>query len=518
MTSAELTKATHNQPEYSVSEIAGAVKRTVEDNFGYVRVRGEISGFKRAASGHCYMDLKDDKAVLNSVCWKGQAAKLDMQPQDGLEVICTGRMTTYPGRSNYQLVIERMEPAGEGALMALLEKLKKQLAAEGLFAPERKQLLPYLPQTIGVVTSPTGAVIRDILHRISERFPVQVLVWPVIVQGKGAEAKIAAAINGFNGFDGVNTPAKPDVLIVARGGGSIEDLWCFNEEVVVRAAADSHIPLISAVGHETDTTLIDFASDKRAPTPTAAAEMAVPVLSDLRYTLSDAANRLQHSSARGLEQRQQQLESLARGLVNPKVMLENRAQRLDEWSERLHLAQSSRVQQSAEKLEQLAQRLSPARLSVQLSGLQDKVADYSQRIKAVLPLYLARKQERLDAVSRPLASPYSLKERITTQQARLDALSGQVQRAMPLRLQQWQERLASHARMLDALSHQNILKRGFAYVTAGDQLVASASTATHPTMHMHFHDGEVQVFTTPQAAPKKKTAVKPPPVNQGSLL
>ncbi len=267
-----------------------SIKRTVEDHFGVIRLRGEISGLKEATSGHVYFRLKDDNAVIDAVCWRGTAAKLPFKPEDGLEVVCTGKITTYPGKSSYQIVVDRMEPAGVGALMALLEKRRKQLEAEGLFALERKKPLPFLPRVVGVITSPTGAVIRDILHRISERFPVHVIVWPVAVQGEGAAEQIAAAIAGFNSL-AAGIPV-PDVLIVARGGGSIEDLWAFNEEIVVRAAAASQIPLISAVGHETDTTLIDYASDMRAPTPTAAAEMAVPVREELWLGLKQLDARL----------------------------------------------------------------------------------------------------------------------------------------------------------------------------------------------------------------------------------
>ena len=266
-----------NVQELSVSELSRALKRTVEDAYSYVRVRGEISGFKKAGSGHLYMTLKDTDAVIDAVCWRGSASRLMTKPEDGLEVIATGRLTTYPGRSKYQIVIEQMEMAGEGALLKLLEERRKKLADEGLFDESRKQPIPFLPEVIGVVTSPTGAVIRDILHRLSDRFPRHVLLWPVLVQGEGAAAQVAAAIEGFNRIAPGGQVPRPDLLIVARGGGSLEDLWGFNEEIVVRAAAASEIPLISAVGHETDTTLIDFASDRRAPTPTAAAEMAVPV-------------------------------------------------------------------------------------------------------------------------------------------------------------------------------------------------------------------------------------------------
>ncbi len=302
-----------NRPEFTVGELSAALKRTVEDAFGHVRVRGEISGFKRAASGHLYLSLKDDTAVLDAVCWKGVAAGLRFKPEDGLEVICTGRITTYPGRSKYQIVIEAMEPAGIGALMALLEERKRKLAAEGLFAPERKKPRPYLPEVIGVVTSPTGAVIRDILHRLADRFPRHVLIWPVLVQGEGAAEQIARAIEGFNAIAEGGEVPRPDVLIVARGGGSLEDLWAFNEEVVVRAAAASVIPLISAVGHETDTTLIDYASDLRAPTPTAAAELAVPVRADLIDAVDDLALRQRRAVNRFVTDRRDRLTGLARG-------------------------------------------------------------------------------------------------------------------------------------------------------------------------------------------------------------
>ena len=286
-----------NAQAMSVSELSSALKRTVEDRFGHVRVRGEISGFKRAASGHIYFSLKDENARLDAVMWKGGAARLPFAPEDGLEVVATGKLTTYAGRSNYQIVVESLEVAGEGAMMLLFEKLKARLAAEGLFAPERKKAMPSLPRVIGVVTSPTGAVIRDILHRLADRFPSHVIVWPVLVQGEGAAAQIARAVNGFSAMpDGGSTP-RPDLVIVARGGGSIEDLWAFNEEAVVRAVADCSIPIISAVGHETDTTLCDFAADLRAPTPTAAAEIAVPVRSELLQRLGQITLRMSECCA-----------------------------------------------------------------------------------------------------------------------------------------------------------------------------------------------------------------------------
>src|SRR5437763_5778340 len=323
-----------NLPEYTVSELSLALKRSVEENFSHVRVRGEISGFKRHGSGHCYLVLKDADAALDAVCWRQTAIRLPIKPEDGMEVVCTGRLTTYPGRSKYQLVIDSIALAGVGALLKILEDRRQRLAAEGLFAVERKKKLPYLPKVIGIVTSPSGAVLRDILHRLADRFPRRVLVWPVAVQGEGAANQVAAAIAGFNrlagGGAGENNVPRPDLLIVARGGGSLEDLMPFNEEIVVRAAAASAIPLISAVGHETDTTLIDHASDRRAPTPTAAAEMAVPVRLDLVAELAAKASRLSAGLARHFSERRLQLSGLARGLPDPQDLIGAAGQRLDD--------------------------------------------------------------------------------------------------------------------------------------------------------------------------------------------
>src|SRR5712664_602984 len=318
-----------NIPEWTVSELSAALKKTVEDAFGYVRVRGEISGYRGPqASGHCYFALKDEGAKIEAVIWRTAFARMRLKPEEGLEVFVTGRLTTYPGRSKYQIVIETLEPAGLGALMALLEERKKKLAAEGLFDAARKQLLPFLPERIGVVTSPTGAVIRDILHRLADRFPRHVLVWPVRVQGDGSAEQVAAAIRGFNALPGLGPIARPDLIIVARGGGSLEDLWSFNEEIVVRAAAESLIPLISAVGHETDITLIDFAADVRAPTPTAAAEMAVPVRAELLLRTGSLASRSLACWQRGQEARRTELRSAARALPTADDLLAATRQRL----------------------------------------------------------------------------------------------------------------------------------------------------------------------------------------------
>ena len=327
-----------NAQAMSVSELSLALKRTVEDRFGHVRVRGEISGYKRAASGHIYFSLKDDSARLDAVMWKGGAARLPFVPEDGLEVVATGKLTTYAGRSNYQIVVDSLEVAGEGAMMLLFEKLKARLAAEGLFAPDRKKKLPALPRVIGVVTSPTGAVIRDILHRLADRFPTHVIVWPVLVQGEGSAAQIARAVNGFSAMPQNGPPTRPDLLIVARGGGSIEDLWAFNDEAVVRAVADCTIPIISAVGHETDTTLCDFAADLRAPTPTAAAEIAVPVRSDLLQRVGQMGLRMANIVRKRVDLAAERLEAQRRLMPRLSDLAAPHQQRTDDLAERLRQA------------------------------------------------------------------------------------------------------------------------------------------------------------------------------------
>ena len=361
----------------SVSEVSGALKRTVEGAFARVRVRGEISGWKRAASGHCYFSLKDEGAVLDAILWKGQAQRLAFAPEDGAEVIATGKLTTYPGRSKYQISVESLELAGEGALMALLDKRRRQLAAEGLFAEERKKRLPYLPRVIGVVTSPTGAVIRDILHRLEDRFPTHVVLWPVVVQGEGAAEKIAAAIRGFDALEAGGPVPRPDLVIVARGGGSIEDLWAFNEEVVVRAAAECSIPLISAVGHETDTTLIDFASDKRAPTPTAAAEMAVPVRRELAAYVADQGSRASDALSRRLDRAGERLSLARERLPAADSLFALPSQRLDEAVRRLGQGLRERATDATGRLAAWAGRLDADRL------LGRRVADDERRLASV---------------------------------------------------------------------------------------------------------------------------------------
>lgn len=457
----------HNQPEYSVSEISGALKRVVEDTFGYVRVRGEISGFKRAGSGHLYMDLKDDKAVLASVCWKGSAAKLAFKPEDGLEVICRGKVTTYAGQSKYQLIIDAMEPAGEGALMALLEKRKKQLAAEGLFDAERKKQKPFLPEKIGVVTSPSGAVIRDILHRLSDRFPVHVQLWPVRVQGKGAEDEIAAAIAGFDAMAN-----KPDLLIVARGGGSLEDLWCFNEEVVARAVAACSIPLISAVGHETDTTLIDYVADLRAPTPTAAAEMAVPVREEWILHMRNAQQRIDAGMLRMVQQRKEWLAGMARGLPNPQQLLSLATQKLDGISERLETALPRFTDALGQRLTQLSARL----------------------------------------------HPHSILQQHRSEHERLQQRSERLQRAYMQRCERSESRLVQLSSLLESLNYQRVLERGFAMVSnASGKLITRKSEAEKASgLRVRFADGEMDVGGN--AAPKKAKPKKVTPPEQDTLF
>lgn len=477
------TAPTSNAHEFTVSEIAGAVKRAVEDQFGYVRVRAELSGVKRAASGHVYFSLKDDQAVVDGIMWRGSAAKLSFVPEDGLEVVCTGKLTTYPARSKYQMVVDGMVPAGAGALMALLEERKKKLAAEGLFDPAHKKPIPYIPQVIGVVTSPTGAVIRDILHRLADRFPRRVLVWPVVVQGEGAADKIAAAIRGFNSMPEDGDVPRPDVLIVARGGGSIEDLWCFNEEVVVRAAFESEIPLISAVGHETDTTLIDYASDLRAPTPTGAAEMAVPVKEDLKYTVADLGRRLAGQRVTMVKDRADRLTGLARGLPKPKDILGLAMQRFDELSDRLPRGLMGAAQQKSVQLNRLVGGLSSGRLRQLLSFRAKQLEGGAARLEPAYNRKLADLSTRLEGAGR----------------------------------------------MLDSLSYERVLDRGFALVTnaEGKPVSRADSLQDGDRLGLKFVDGSREVDVVSGGEPQKKMPPQKPvrkpkpksdPGLQGSLL
>ena len=367
-------QAGDNAAPLTITEISQLLKRTVEDRFGWVKLRGELSGVKRAASGHFYCCLKDEGAVIDGVMWRGNAAALGFQPEDGIEVVASGKLTTYPGRSKYQIVIERMEIAGEGALLALLEKTRRRLEAEGLFAAERKRPLPFLPGVIGVVTSPTGAVIRDILHRLADRFPSRVLVWPVLVQGQGSAEQVAAALRGFGALAAGGAMPRPDLLIVARGGGSIEDLWGFNEEIVVRAIAESPIPVISAVGHETDTTLADHAADRRAPTPTAAAEIAVPVLRELAATLDEFGLRQRKCALRPMQLGRERLEARLLRMPRPESIVALKAQALDDAAERLRRGLADRVTRARELLQHDRHRLSRALLQTNARRAGERLA------------------------------------------------------------------------------------------------------------------------------------------------
>jgi exodeoxyribonuclease VII large subunit len=439
------TEGSNVPPEYTVSELSQKLKRMVESEFSFVRLRGEISKVTIAKSGHLYTALKDEAAVMDAVCWKGVVATLAVKPEEGMEVICTGRLTTYPGRSNYQIIIETMELAGQGALLKMLEERKKKLAAEGLFAPERKKKIPFLPETIGVITSPTGAVIRDIIHRISDRFPRRILVWPVMVQGQGSASAVAAAIAGFNSLP-ENSPHRPDVLIVARGGGSLEDLMPFNEEIVVRAAAASTIPLISAVGHETDTTLIDHAADLRAPTPTAAAEKAVPVRADILGWTMDQEKRLFTAFKKMLQHHETHVQGLSRGLGDPRRLLETVTQKLDHLSTRLDGGLQNWVERKSARLKETTAKISPA-------ALLQKISDTQKILKG-------------------------MEERLGNTEAKI--------------LKDRERALKNLSSLLDSLSFERVLERGYAVVfDSGGKIVSSTqSLKTGDDVRLRLKNGE----------------------------
>ncbi|ABS62243.1 exodeoxyribonuclease VII, large subunit [Parvibaculum lavamentivorans DS-1] len=468
--------AANNAHEFSVSEISFALKKTVEETFGHVRVRGEITGYRGPhSSGHCYFGLKDDKARMDAVIWKGNFGKLRFKPEEGMEVIATGKLTTYPGSSKYQIVIDHLEPAGVGALMALLEERRKKLAAEGLFAAERKRALPFLPEVIGVVTSPTGAVIRDILHRLQDRFPRHVIVWPVRVQGETSAAEVAAAIRGFNAMEKGGKTPRPDLLIIARGGGSIEDLWSFNEEIVVRAAAESAIPLISAIGHETDTTLIDFASDRRAPTPTAAAEMAVPVRAELLADVRDKGSRLIRCEARAIESYRTQLGGLARGLPKLQDLVALPRQRFDTAADRLGraLIRAAEVKRA------------------RLSRVEGRLSDRPIRL------------------------------RIANERKGLPQLLQRLTRAETRRVADLARSLDGSTKLLESYSYHGVLKRGYAVVRdeTGKPIRAGAGQTAGARIEIEFAEDRLDAVVAPggTVAPRKAPPKKPGG-GQGSLL
>ncbi|MBY6201144.1 exodeoxyribonuclease VII large subunit [Maritalea mobilis] len=509
-----------NAPEFTVSELSGAVKRTIEGSFAHVRVRGEIGRLSRPRSGHVYLDLKDDRSVLASVIWKGVASRLSHAPEEGMEVIATGRLTTFAGQSKYQLVIEDLRPAGAGALMAMLEKRRAALAAEGLFDESRKQKLPFLPDVIGVVTSPSGAVIRDILHRLRDRFPRHVLIWPVAVQGEKCAPEVARAIRGFNAMPEGGPIPRPDLLIVARGGGSLEDLWGFNDEAVVRAAADSRIPLISAVGHETDTTLIDFASDQRAPTPTAAAEIAVPVRMDLLNWLRTQEGYLSRGVTQALGLRRQRLGDLSRGLPRPDSLLDAPRQRLDRLVLQLGPALRHATQIRRRELDHLASNLNPA-LERAVSSKRLALGRASAGLSpARLASTLRSRRERLTSLAGRL-DPSRLSARQSTARDRLDDLSRRFDRAARADLRTRRDKLSSLGRLLATLGYEATLQRGYAVIRGGDSVVTRLAQAEgQPALEIEFADGKLGVTPT-SASPRPKASKSPkkdPPPDQGSLF
>ncbi|MDR6626979.1 exodeoxyribonuclease VII large subunit [Caulobacter segnis] len=499
-----------NAPPYSVSELAFALKRTLEDRYGFVRLRGELSKVTHHGNGHVYLTIKDDKAAIDGVVWKGNVRSLGVRPEHGLEVIVTGKITTYPAGSRYQIVIDSMEAAGVGALLAQLERLKAKLAAEGLFAPERKRPLPSMPAVVGVITSPTGAVIRDILHRIRDRWPCQVLVWPVVVQGDAAAAQVGAAIRGFNAIAPGGPVPRPDILIVARGGGSVEDLWAFNDEALARTVAESAIPLISAVGHETDTTLIDFVSDRRAPTPTAAAEMATPVLAELRALISDFDRRLSRCGARTIEERRTRLTSAARGLPRPNDLLALAQQRFDIASGRLDAALHRNTTVHAQDLLKVTARLTPDALRRQHAAKADRVADLGGRLN----LAARRAPDR------------------AAQHARLPALWDRLNAAGGRRLQRDADRLAGLEKLRQSLNPERPLELGFALVRKGDGTLARSAgdLAAGERVNLKFKSGDRDAVIegegglvptpTPVPGPAPKPRPKPatPSTKQGDLF
>lgn len=528
-----------NLTEFSVSELSGSIKRTVENAFDHVRVRGEISGYRGPhSSGHAYFSLKDDRARIDAVVWKGTFSRLRFRPEEGMEVIATGKVTTFPGSSKYQIVIENLEPAGAGALMALLEERRRKLAAEGLFDRERKRPLPYLPRVIGVVTSPTGAVIRDILHRITDRFPVHVVVWPVKVQGEGSGEEVAAAIRGFNAVAPGDSMPRPDVLIVARGGGSLEDLWSFNDEIVVRAAAESDIPLISAVGHETDWTLIDHAADVRAPTPTGAAEMAVPVKADLDAQLANLSARLRGSASRQMDFRRQSLRALVRALPSLDQLLALPRRRFDEVAaglgrglERTTIAKRRTFERASSGLRF---ELLTNRLALQRQALSDRLLRADRCVERQV-LSEKGRIARIDASLKSL--PARLETHLQRERQNLVSLMRHADTAVSHTFSRSRSALLGQDRVLQSLSYKNVLKRGYAVVRddADRPLTRASNIAEGSAISIEFADGRVAavagtggggmpdpVQAAPATIPPKRKAPKPDvtsgPPKQGSLF
>lgn len=516
------TESRSNATEYTVSEISGALKRTVEDAFGNVRVRGEISGYRGPhSSGHAYFALKDERARIDAVVWKTTMARLKFRPEEGMEVIASGKLTTYPGKSNYQIVIDNLEPAGAGALMALLEERKRRLQAEGLFEAGRKRRLPFMPKVIGVITSPTGSVIRDIIHRIKDRFPLHVLVWPVRVQGDTTAREVTAAVDGFNALSWDGPIRQPDVLIVARGGGSLEDLWGFNDEGLARAVASSGIPVISAVGHETDWTLIDFVSDMRAPTPTGAAEIAVPVRADLEATLASLGARLSACASRHLERKRQAVRAAARALPSPDQLLALPRRRFDDATSRLGRGLTVNIERKRATLDR--QRLTPATLSRRLNEARTLTGRDIARARAAFFAIVRERRARFQRNSTRL-SPAPLIRRQKLQADALAGLSRRQDQAMARRLDRLRASLTQADRLLSTLSHKAVLARGFALVKDADGAVIKrvAELAPGAALQLEFADGNAEAIATSGGARPKLAAKSPAkargPGNQGSLF
>ena len=530
-----------NAPEFTVSELSGAVKRVIEGEFGLVRVRGEIGRVSRPASGHLYFDLKDDRSVIAAITWKRQAGSLSVRPEEGMEVVATGRMTTFPGQSKYQLIVDEIAPAGAGALMAMLEARRVKLAGEGLFDAGAKRALPFLPRVIGVVTSPSGAVIRDILHRLRDRFPVHVLIWPVAVQGQACASEVAAAIRGFDAIAAGGSLPRPDVLIVARGGGSLEDLWGFNEEIVVRAAAASGIPLISAVGHETDTTLLDHAADRRAPTPTAAAEMAVPVRLDLVAGLDATGARLSRALVQGLGARGQRVRDLARALPRPETLTQGAAQRFDLWSGRLGGALAMEVAAKRASLDRAAGPMRPRLLLDMVARRRDRLGDRQRALDLARMRRVERAGERYSQLAARLDPSMALAgeaaaARLTrldlglagalrrafadaarasrTGRERLAALGARLDAAPAARMAAWSQRLEALDRTRRTLGYRETLERGFAVVRGDAGVVTSkAGAQAARSLELEFRDGRLVVGGGGRPARAGRS-----PDNQGSLF
>ncbi len=503
------TRASSNAPEFTVSELSGKVKNFIETEFSYVRVRGELGRVSTPASGHVYLDLKDDKSVISGVIWRGKATALSIRPEQGLEVIAVGKLTTFPGQSKYQIVIDSIEPAGQGALMALLEERKKKLAAEGLFDESIKKKLPFMPKTIGIVTSPTGAVIRDMMHGFRERFPVHVIVWPVRVQGENASREVARAIDGFNKIDGRSGIAKPDVLIVARGGGSLEDLWGFNEEIVARAAASSDIPLISAVGHETDWTLIDYVSDARAPTPTKAAEWAVPKYSELVERLGDLKLRQFKTMSRQLQTKRSDLKSASRGLPRLVDLVGIPRQRLDGAAGRLGQALLGFTRTKRGQFQRFDGRLQPHILMNRIVRGSERVGLFQQALGRIMVQRLKFSRETHNRLSGGLR-PQMMMKAISLGGQVLHSLQDRQDRAVRSSLQQKRQKLQSLSQLMNSLSYQNVLARGFALVRddAGEMVRGSSQLNSGDVVNVEFVDGKVLAEVQGAADALKSNTIK----------